>query len=167
MAETYAYCLLRNHFHVLVRIRTEDEQEAYAKTLRVSQTLRVSPRFQLKNPSQQFSNLFNSYAKAINKAYNRSGSLFKNPFGRVEVASDAHFISLVTYIHQNPQKHGFVADFRTWPYSSYRAFLSTKPTHLKRDEVLAWFGGLRSFEMTHQQEIDECLVAPFVGDDLY
>ncbi len=39
IAHTYAYCLLRNHFHFLVRIKTVEEQE---KTLRVSETLRVS-----------------------------------------------------------------------------------------------------------------------------
>ena len=91
------------------------------------------------NPSQQFGNLFNAYAKAINKAYRRTGSLFENPFGRIPVTSDAYFGRLVAYIHQNPQKHRFVDDFRAWPYSSYQAFLSQQATHLKRDEVLAWF----------------------------
>ena len=42
IADTYAYCLLRNHFHLLVRILTQEEQ-----TLRVSETLRVSPVEQL------------------------------------------------------------------------------------------------------------------------
>ena len=38
--------------------------------------------------------------------------------------------------HRNPQKHGFLADFRDWTYSSYNTILSQKPTLLKRDEVL-------------------------------
>ena len=90
VAYTFAYCLLRNHFHVLVRIKTLDEQEEYHKTLRVSgdassHTLRVSTPFKPKNPSQQFGNLFNAYAKAINKTYRRTGSLFQHPFGRIPV----------------------------------------------------------------------------------
>ena len=87
---------------------TEDPKgPAARKTLRV------------KRPSQQFGNLFNAYAKAINRAYGRTGSLFENPFGRVLVASDAHMSRVIAYIHQNPQKHGFVQVFCEWPYSSY------------------------------------------------
>ena len=115
--------------------------------------------------SQQFSNLFNAYAKAFNKTYHRTGTLFQRPFGRIEVTSDSYFMQLVTYIHQNPQKHGFVSDFRTWPYSSYQALLSTKPTRLQRDDVLAWFQGVDHFEDVHRYEVDERKIAPLVPDD--
>ncbi len=40
---------------------------------------------------QQFGNLLNANAKATNRAYQRTGTLFQNPFGRMRVASDAHF----------------------------------------------------------------------------
>jgi putative transposase len=158
IADTYAYCLLRNHFHLLVRIKTAEEQEPP----RVSETLRG---FKPKKPGQQFGNLFNAYAKAINKAYGRTGSLFQNPFGRVLVDSDAYFVHLITYIHQNPQKHGFVDDFRLWPYSSYHAILSEKQTHLQRREVLAWFAGPTAFQASHQQEVSEHRLGPLVPDD--
>jgi len=152
VAETYVYCLLRNHFHALVRIRD-------AETLKVLETFRVL------NPSHQFSNLFNAYAKAINKAYERTGSLFQHPFGRVAVTSDAYFTCLVAYVHHNPQKHRFVDDFREWPYSSYQALLSYKPTRLKRDEVLEWFQGREQFVAFHQMDVDERRIAPLIPDD--
>ena len=76
VAETYAYCLLGNHFHFLVRIKDLVE---------------VSDPSDPKEPSQHFSNLFNAYAKAFNKAHDRTGTLFQRPFGRVEVTSDAYF----------------------------------------------------------------------------
>jgi hypothetical protein len=162
VAQTYAYCLLRNHFHVLVRIRTEEEQQ----TLRVSETLRVSQAvFEPSSPSQQFGNLFNAYAKAINKAYERTGSLFENPFGRVPVTSESYLVYLVTYIHQNPQKHGFVTDFRAWPYSSYHAVVSQQPTRLERDEVLAWFQGSAAFEDAHRRMVSDAQIAPLAPDD--
>ena len=161
IADTYAYCLLRNHFHLLVRIKTVEEQEAL-ETLRGSETPRV---FKPKKPGQQLGNLFNAYAKAINKAYGRTGSLFQNPFGRVLVDSEAYLVHLITYIHQNPQKHGFVDDFRVWPYSSYHAMLSEKPTHLKREEVLAWFAGPAAFQVSHQREVSEHRLGPLVSDD--
>lgn len=159
VAGTYAYCLLRNHFHVLVRIRMPEEQE---QTLGVSKTPRV---LKVLNPSRQFGNLLNAYAKTINKAYQRTGSLFQHPFGRVLVTTDAYLIHLITYIHQNPQKHRFVDDFRDWPYSSYHTFVSGKPSHLKRDEALAWFGSPAAFQLSHQQMVSGSKLAVLVPDD--
>ena len=78
MADTYAYCLLYNHFHFLVGIKDD-----VIKTPGVFETPGVSVSSSAKSPNQQFGHLFNAYAKAINKAYGRSGSLFQNPFGRV------------------------------------------------------------------------------------
>lgn len=159
MADTYSYCLLPNHFHFLVRIKTVDEQIRSQQTLRVGETLSVL------RPSQQFGNLFNAHTKAINKAYERTGSLFQNPFGRKSVGSDAYFVWLITYIHQNPEKHGLVDDFRAWTYSSYHAHGSDKPTRLERDDVLAWFGGVDAFQAHHQHQIADHQVAPLVPDD--
>jgi len=168
VADTYAYCLLGNHFHLLVRIKTEEEQEQTHQTLNqtLDQTLKVSETFRVLNPSRQFGNLFNAYAKAINKAYQRTGSLFQNPFGRIPVTSDAYFCHLIAYIHRNPQKHGLVDDFRSWTYSSYHALLSQKPTRLKRDDVLTWFNGAAAFQASHQQAINEALIALLIPDDL-
>ena len=157
VAETYAYCLLRNHFHVLVRIRAEEEQKALQDPrVRVPRVL---------NPSQRFGNLFNAYAKAFNKAYGRTGSLFQHPFGRVPVLSDAHLTQLVIYIHRNPERHGLCGDFAGWAHSSYRSILSTSPTRLGRDEVLGWFQGREGFVAAHLQPADEKVIAALVGDD--
>jgi len=168
VADAYAYCLLQNHFHLLVRIKTVEEQEQTLQTLRVLETLRVSgvsDAVKPKKPSQEFGNLFNAYAKAINKAYDRTGSLFENPFGRIPVTSESYLVYLVTYIHQNPQKHGFVTDFRAWPYSSYHAVVSQQPTHLERDKVLAWFQGPAAFEDAHRRMVSEAQIASLVPDD--
>ncbi len=126
---------------------------------------RNSKRFYTDEPSHPFGNLFNAYTKAINKAYNRTGSLFEKPFGRIEVSSDAHFIYLVTYIHLNPQRHAFVDNFRDWSYSSYQAFLSDGATRLRRAEVLNWFDGARRFEALHQDEMDFHRIVPLIEDD--
>lgn len=109
------------------------------------------------------SNFFNPYAKAINKAYGRTGSLFQHPFGRRMIQTDAYFLRAVRYIHQNPQKHGFVDDFRSWPYSSYRTMLDMSPTIVKRDDLLEWFGGIKGCENIHQENLLEDV--PFAPDD--
>jgi len=159
VAETFAYCLLRNHFHMLVRIRTVEEQRQTSKVLKTFEV------FTPLDPTRQFGNLFNSYAKAINKAYGRTGSLFETSFGRIEVTSERYFTTLVHYIHFNPQKHGFVADFRDYAYSSYPSLLSHKPTRLNRDQVLDWFNGRDRFIAFHEATADERPISALIRED--
>jgi len=149
VAETFAYCLLRNHFHLFTRI----------KTFEVSETSKVS------DATQSFSNFFNAYAKAINKTYDRTGSLFEHRFRRLEVTTERYCLRLVHYIHYNPEKHGFVTDFREYPYSSYRAMLSNKPTKLQRLQVLDWFGGTAAFDAVHRTLSDEKEIWHLISED--
>ncbi|HEX9923846.1 MAG TPA: hypothetical protein VGD99_14405, partial [Anaerolineae bacterium] len=123
------------------------------------------PGFTPKKPSQQFSNLFNAYTKAINKGHKRTGSLFERPFDRREVTSKAYFLHLITYIHQNPQKHGLVPDFRTWPYSSYQAIHRQADSKLAVKQALAWFGDADSFERHHQAQADEQVIGHLLLED--
>ena len=128
IVDTYAYCLLPNHFHFLVRIKD-------------LQGVRNGKNQSLKTPSKHFSNLFNAYTKAINKTYQRTGSLFEKPFHRKEVKQHNHLKQLVLYIHFNPQKHGIISDYRLWPFSTYEEILHEQPTRIQRLDVLNWFGG--------------------------
>ncbi len=161
IAETFAYCMLRNHFHMLVRVKSEEEifpkQE---QTFRVLKTLKVSDY-----PSKKFSDFFNAYAKAINNAYGRTGSLFQHPFGRVPITTDRQYWNVIAYIHQNPQKHKFVKDFRDWKYSSYGILLSDKPTKLQRDIVLEWFGGRQGYLELHEKWVSDAGSKWFAEDD--
>ena len=153
VAETFAYCLMKNHFHLLVRIRE--------KTSQVSETCEVA-KF---NPSQAFSNLFNAYAKAINKSYGRTGSLFEERFGRIPVTSSSYFENLIFYIHFNPQKHGFLDDYRDWPWSSYPALTGVGATRLQRQAVWEIFGSRASVEEFHQGMVDEKLLTAVIDDE--
>lgn len=149
VAQTFAYCLLRNHFHLLVRIRTEEEQHAFHAAQ--SRADLSTPC----DPSRALANLFISYAKAINKGYGRRGNLFCRPFRRIPVTSPAYFVQLVAYIHRNAERHGFVDDYRDWPYSSYGTELATGATRLQRDAVLKRFGGRASYVDFHEQNPQE------------
>jgi hypothetical protein len=127
----------------------------------------ILPRFKLREPSRAFNNLFIAYARAFNKATNRTGVLFETPFGRKIIDNQHYLMTLITYIHHNPQKHGFVTDFREWPWSSYNAILADKPTKLNRDEVLAWYNGRSHFTDAHATEPDARLIAPLLMDDWF
>jgi REP element-mobilizing transposase RayT len=147
IADIYAYCLMRNHFHLLVRIK---------ETSQVLKTCDVS---------RKFANFFNAYAKAINKGYGRTGSLFEERFGRIPVTSTSYFQNLIFYIHFNPQKHCFVADFRDWTWSSYHELIGNGPTDLKRGEVLDLFGGIQGFEEFHQRRLNERILSQCIDTE--
>lgn len=181
LADTYAYCLLKNHFHLLVRIKTEEELPKTPSVLPANKTQRVfdQPRAasraaRLKpfgsnlaraTPSQTFANFLNAYAKAINKTYGRTGSLFQHPFGRIAVTTETYLVNLVHYIHWNPQKHRFVSDFREYPYSSYHVLTSDKPTRLKRAQIIEWFNGREQFQAFHSARQDEKIISAWIGED--
>lgn len=161
VAHTLAYCLMPNHIHFLITIKSEAEIETAFKT---SQTSEVSTRKQQdlgglssveKRISQQFSNLFNAYSKAFNKMYKRRGSLFIPNFKRKEIETDQHLTRLILYIHGNPVHHGFVKNITDWAWSSYHEILSdNKSTWLKREEIINWFGNEQEFIRFHQQRIE-------------
>jgi REP element-mobilizing transposase RayT len=161
IADTFAYCLMPNHFHFLLRIKSEDELMTQREMSDFSKKSDISLL-----PTRAFAALFTAYTKAFNKTYQRTGRLFQEHFGRVEVDSDHYFTNLVFYIHWNPQKHGFVKDFREWPWSSYGTLISSQPSHVERGVVHDWFGGVSRLQAFHQGAVDERAVAPLVAEDL-
>lgn len=133
IAEIYAYCLLKNHFHFVLRIKDIEF---------------IEDRYKEK-PHLPFSNLFNSYTKAINKTYNRTGSLFQEHFKRKRIENDEYLTQLVAYVHLNQVKHGFTDDFINYRYSSYKAYVSEKPTNVSCDYVMSLFGDKDNFMCWH------------------
>ena len=81
--DTFAYCLLKNHFHLLIRVKElpEKPQKTQSKGLHSSSN----------TLSKRFSDFFNAYTKSINKAQNRTGGLFETPFKRILVEDETYF----------------------------------------------------------------------------
>lgn len=148
IAETFAWCLMKNHFHILVYIRSE--KEVLIDSLEYS-TVDKPKKLE---PSKQFGHLFNAYTQAINKKYSRTGSLFEKPFERKRVTSEKYLQNLIYYIHHNPVHHGFTKTACEYPWSSYESVISDKPTKLKRDEVVAIYGSKENFIVYHSEEQD-------------
>jgi REP element-mobilizing transposase RayT len=149
IADTYAWCLLKNHFHILVRIK--EKSEIIEGTL----TYNTTDKPKVIEASRQFSHLFNAYTQAINKRYKRTGCLFEKNFERKLVSDTGYFQKLIFYIHNNPVHHGFVKDIKLYPWSSYESVISEKPTLLKRHEVLEVFGSKDDFIYYHGLEQPE------------
>ena len=126
----FAYCLMGNHFHLVIRLEEEE-----------------------KIVTQAFSNFFNSYAKAFNKQTERTGSLFEKHFKRIRLNGDDYLKQLILYVHLNP-KHHLDLKFQDYEYSSYQAFISNKETKIEKEEVLKLFGVLENFIFCHNQKND-------------
>lgn len=142
--DTFAYCLLPNHFHLLVRAKPYSQFPQRDKKARpIEDENRVNEQFRL---------LFMSYAKAINIQENRVGSLFQKNFKRKQVDSDRYFSNLIYYIHSNPKLHGIDDDFRNYPYSSYGRMLTSNTSKLFKNEVISWFGNKDSYIAFHSEK---------------
>ena len=126
-ADIFVYCLLKNHFHLLIRINEINHDK----------------------PHLGLSHTFNSYTQSINKAYHRSGPLFERPFRRKLIDKPNYLFHIVCYIHLNPIHHKISSEFINYPYSSYNAIISKEATQLQRGTILDWFGGRDNFIETH------------------
>ena len=163
--DIFVYSLLGNHFHLLIRVKSvkaigdfvtqidlkdrTEEQKRFLKTEEKDRTV-------AKLVSHQFLRFFTSYSMYYNGKYSDSGNLMARRFKRIEVEDSGHLFQLIRYIHRNAEKHGLVADFRYYKWSSYLSFLSNQPTKLAREEVLEWFESMDDFlTMHHSKKYDE------------
>lgn len=165
VANTYAWCLMPNHFHFLIRIKEEEEigyykplnSDRYKDSVRFQVTYDLSEfekpeRVKKPNPTKHLSHLFSAYAIYFNDINNRHGSLFEKPFQRKLITSESYLKYLVYYIHHNPVHHELTENINEYRWSSYSAILSTKKTKLNRKEVFEWFDDINNFIFFHKQQ---------------
>jgi putative transposase len=151
VADTFAYNLLPNHFHFLIRIKTLNEIQSHFLKVKKNKHFDIEkvPEFIM----ERFGNLLNSYTKSFNKRNKRKGGLFIDTMKRVEVLDDSQFGATVFYVHKNAVHHRYASSISEWIWSSYNSLLSNSPTLLLRDEVMDFFGGREGFEKFHRQTI--------------
>ena len=178
VAETFAWVLMPNHFHFLVRIKEnilykyskhdrqtnsvvnrlekEDSQwfrEHKWETVRVSDSP-DSGHTKKPVPHRHFSHLFNAYTRYFNTRTGGTGNLFERPFKRKEVKNEIYMKKLMVYIHNNPVHHGFCEHPLEYPWSSYLSITSNKQTKLNRKAVIEMFQDKQVFEDAHHQDVE-------------
>lgn len=127
-----AYCLMPNHFHLLIH-GNEKTIIPFLKPEDQSNYHQSNPYVFMNCFAHGMKMLLSSYAKAINKRHNRSGSLFRQNTKSKRTSSDSfsmdYSLWCFIYIHNNPQVAGLADSPADWPFSSYREYLgkSTDP----------------------------------------
>ncbi|KAF5035263.1 hypothetical protein DSECCO2_587480 [anaerobic digester metagenome] len=160
-----AYCLLPNHFHMLVYVKEQPVKSgaiASEALLPAVAAPAPAPEAKLLTAEQGFHRLFTSYSKAINKEQKRHGSLIENPFKRIEIDSDEYLRNVVVYIHTNPELHGFCDDFSLYRWSSYNSILNNTHQFAVSENILSWFEDSDNYRFCHFNRVQA-----FPDEDLY
>ena len=157
VADTLAYCLMPNHFHLLIRVREakvlDVELDAYFKRkpkVREAMTVEEQHHFIVR---RYFHNFLSGYVKGFNKYHRRKGSLLRQNTRRKLVHDVSYLMNVITYIHLNPVVHDFVLKPEEWTHSSYLAYLNDMPTKIIRDEVLSWYSNREDFIKVHHDRL--------------
>jgi putative transposase len=143
IADTYAYCLLQDHLHLLIRTHDEAGGSLY----------------------KPFAKLFNSYTKGYNKHNGKEGRVFKFKLKRIEIRNMPFFTEMIRYINQNPWRHGATEHPANYRFSSFRATMTTGPTMVAKDKVQEYFGSRENLSVNLLTRVDESAIRLLLLED--
>ena len=129
--EIYAYCLMGNHVHILLKEGKE-------------------------NLTLVLKRIAGSYVYWYNWKYRRCGHLFQDRFKSEPVEDDAYFLTVIRYIHQNPIKAGICKNIDGYKFSSYNEYIN-KPNLVSVDFCLGIIDKEQFIEFNNEFNDDICL----------
>lgn len=146
--ELVAYCLMPNHFHLLVKQKTKEGLKPFMKALSTN------------------------YSMYFNHKYDRVGPLYQGTYKAVIISGEPQFLHLTRYIHRNPldlvPHRVKPSDFiQNYPYSSYKYYLNLNPPDwLKFDTVISYFNSASTNSLFNQNKMTyQIFVENFKIDD--
>lgn len=133
-AAIHAYCLMTNHYHLLVE----------------------TPAGNLSHIMRHVNGAYTTYYNVKRK---RSGHLFQGRYKAILVEADAYATELSRYIHLNPVRARMVARPEEYLWSSYRSYIahSQTPNWLKSEFILSCFGGSREAHARYRAFVEDLL----------
>ncbi|MEK7499480.1 MAG: transposase, partial [Patescibacteria group bacterium] len=117
LVDLLCYCLMKNHFHLLIRENVEGGITAYMKRLLIG------------------------YSKYFNTKQQRSGSLFIHPFKAVVIDGDDQLLHVSRYIHLNPYVAHITDTVSNYRWSSYGEYTEKNSPKICHQELLLSFMG--------------------------
>lgn len=152
--QTYAYCLMPNHYHFLVQVQNEliikkniiSSDRTNAITSFLNEECTINELIE-----DQFRRFHSSYAITFNNKNHSRGQVFMNRHKRIIETEDSKIEFLICYIHHNPVHHGFCSDFIDWNHSSYREYIKRQGTIINVEAGLGFMGGIDNFIKIHDQ----------------
>ena len=152
----YAYCLMKNHFHLLLGV----EEAPLGKVMQ---------------------SLLFRYTRYFNKRYGKVGHLFQGRYRAILCDKDAYLLELVRYVHLNPIRAKVVTDPERYPWTSHLSYLGkVKQGLVEEDFVLGQFGNkkslarrryrrfvLEALQSGHQERYYEVKDQRFLGEDSF
>ncbi len=131
-AEIHAYCLMGNHYHLLIH----------------------TPEGNLQRIMRHINGLYTQY---YNKTMRTDGPLFRGRYKAILVESDNYLLNLSRYIHRNPLEAKRVRRLAAYPWSSYLAYLGKNrvPAWLHTEEVFGQVSGQRRHKVRYQAYVEE------------
>lgn len=133
--QIYAYCLMGNHVHLLIRVGANGEG--------------------LENI---FRRIGARYVYWYNGKYQRVGHLFQARFKSEAVEDDVYLKTVLRYIHLNPVKAGIVGSVREYKYSSYGAYVNPRADSLVDVDFMRGMMDEAQFIAYHEkQNADQCM----------
>ena len=123
----YAYCLMGNHIHLLIKEGTETLE-------------------------QMFKRICGRFVYWYNTKYRRVGHLFQDRFKSEPVDSEQYFFTVLRYIHQNPVKAGICKGVESYAYSSYSEYIN--PSGLVDTDYLLELATLEEFIELNRENVE-------------
>lgn len=119
--ELIAYCLMPNHFHLLIQQKTE---------LPITKLI---------------SKVCTGYSKYFNKTYERVGQLFQDQFKSITIDDNEQLLWTSFYIHKNPIEAGMVENPEQYNWSSYKEYLENKNYFCNKKIILEQFNNPKKY----------------------
>jgi len=128
----YAYCLMSNHVHLLLKVEKEDLDLIIKR-------------------------IAGSYVYWYNWKYHRRGHLFQDRFKSEPVEDDSYFLTVLRYIHQNPVKGNIVEDVEKYVFSSYNDYIEEETELIDLDFVFSIISKEDFIKLHKEENDDKCL----------
>jgi putative transposase len=130
--EVHAYCLMTNHYHLLIKTPLGNLQRAMR-------------------------HIGGVYTQRYNRSHRTDGALFRGRYKSILVDSDEYLLHLSKYIHLNPVEAKMVGQLDSYRWSSYPAFVGKQksPTWLKTNEVYEQLNARRNIKKKYREFVEE------------